>query len=143
MTRLLDIILSGAALLLLSPLLIPLAIALRLTGEGEIFFVQQRIGRGGKPFGLYKFATMLKNLNANEAEGISAGIVADEIMEAVTDPRPAIDIEQPRFRLCHHVCALPLLGGRLRNRRRGLGVGSRRLDASMPHHIRVLGGGDG
>lgn len=35
-----------------------------------------------------EFATMLKNLNANEAEGISAGIVADEIMEAVTDPRP-------------------------------------------------------
>lgn len=35
-----------------------------------------------------EFATMLKNLNANEAEGISAGIVADEIIEAVTDLRP-------------------------------------------------------
>tara|TARA_R110002110_G_scaffold61225_7_gene172140 strand:+ start:8048 stop:8722 length:675 start_codon:yes stop_codon:yes gene_type:complete len=61
MQRILDIVLSGLALLLLSPLLIPIVIALRLTGEGEIFFVQQRIGRGGKPFGLYKFATMLKN----------------------------------------------------------------------------------
>lgn len=61
MQRLFDILLSGLALLLLSPLLVPIAIALRFSGEGEIFYVQQRIGRGGKPFGLYKFATMLKN----------------------------------------------------------------------------------
>jgi lipopolysaccharide/colanic/teichoic acid biosynthesis glycosyltransferase len=32
-----------------------------MTGEGEIFYVQRRVGRGGKPFGLYKFATMLKD----------------------------------------------------------------------------------
>lgn len=61
MQRFVDILISGLALLLLSPLLLPLAIALRLTGEGEMFFVQQRVGRGGKVFGLYKFATMLKN----------------------------------------------------------------------------------
>ena len=61
MQRLLDIVFSGLALLVLSPLLVPIAIALRLTGEGEVFFIQQRVGRGGKPFGLYKFATMLKN----------------------------------------------------------------------------------
>lgn len=61
MQRLLDIVFSGLALLLLSPLLVPIAIALRLTGEGEVFFIQQRVGRGGRPFGLYKFATMLKN----------------------------------------------------------------------------------
>lgn len=59
--RILDIILSGAALLLLAPLLLLIALALRLTGEGEIFFVQQRVGRGGLHFGLYKFATMLKD----------------------------------------------------------------------------------
>lgn len=61
MTRLLDILLSGFALLILAPLLIPLSIALRLTGEGEIFFKQQRVGRNGKMFSLYKFATMLKD----------------------------------------------------------------------------------
>lgn len=61
MQRLLDIVLSAAALLLLSPLLLPIAVALRLSGEGEIFYVQNRVGRHGKPFGLYKFATMLKN----------------------------------------------------------------------------------
>lgn len=61
MQRLLDIVFSGLALLVLSPLLLPVMLILRLTGEGEVFFIQQRIGRGGQPFGLYKFATMLKN----------------------------------------------------------------------------------
>src|SRR5690606_9896072 len=61
MQRMLDILFSGLALLVLSPLLLPIAIILRLTGEGEIFYVQQRVGRGGELFGLYKFATMLKN----------------------------------------------------------------------------------
>jgi lipopolysaccharide/colanic/teichoic acid biosynthesis glycosyltransferase len=32
-----------------------------LTGEGEIFFLQERVGKNGKPFKLFKFATMLKN----------------------------------------------------------------------------------
>ena len=61
MQRLLDIVLSGLALMVLSPLLVPIAIALRCTGEGEVFYVQERVGLGGKAFGLYKFATMLKN----------------------------------------------------------------------------------
>ncbi len=61
MQRLFDIVLSGFALLLLSPLLVPIAIALRLSGEGEVFFLQNRIGKGGHLFKLYKFATMLKD----------------------------------------------------------------------------------
>jgi lipopolysaccharide/colanic/teichoic acid biosynthesis glycosyltransferase len=42
-------------------LLVPIALLLRLTGEGEIFFLQERVGKDGKPFNLFKFATMLKN----------------------------------------------------------------------------------
>lgn len=61
MQRFLDIVLSGLALLVLSPLLLPVVVILRLTGEGEVFFRQDRIGLHGKPFGLLKFATMLKN----------------------------------------------------------------------------------
>lgn len=59
--RFLDIVFSSLALLVLSPLLIPVCIVLRLTGEGEVFFGQNRVGREGKPFKLLKFATMLKN----------------------------------------------------------------------------------
>ena len=36
-------------------------IILRLTGEGEVFFLQERIGEGGEKFKLFKFVTMLKN----------------------------------------------------------------------------------
>jgi lipopolysaccharide/colanic/teichoic acid biosynthesis glycosyltransferase len=61
MTRIFDIFLASISLLILSPLLLPLAFALRLTGEGEIFFKQQRVGLNGEMFGLYKFATMLKD----------------------------------------------------------------------------------
>jgi lipopolysaccharide/colanic/teichoic acid biosynthesis glycosyltransferase len=61
MQRLLDVLLSSLALLILSPMLIPVVLILRFTGEGEIFFRQQRVGLGGKTFGLLKFATMLKN----------------------------------------------------------------------------------
>ena len=61
MERFFDIIFSITAIIILSPLLLPIIIILRLTGEGEIFFLQERIGINGKSFKLYKFATMLKD----------------------------------------------------------------------------------
>jgi lipopolysaccharide/colanic/teichoic acid biosynthesis glycosyltransferase len=61
MKRLFDFLAAAAATLVLSPLLIPVILVLRFTGEGEVFYRQERIGRGGKPFGILKFATMLKN----------------------------------------------------------------------------------
>tara|TARA_B110000879_G_scaffold71657_1_gene99980 strand:- start:1050 stop:1727 length:678 start_codon:yes stop_codon:yes gene_type:complete len=61
MDRFFDVLFSGIALLLLSPLLVPIVIILRLTGEGEVFFLQERIGKYGKKFKLFKFVTMLKN----------------------------------------------------------------------------------
>jgi lipopolysaccharide/colanic/teichoic acid biosynthesis glycosyltransferase len=59
--RTLDIILSGMALLIFSPLFIPLMIILKLTGEGHIFYTQKRVGFKNVEFNLIKFATMLKN----------------------------------------------------------------------------------
>ena len=61
MDRFFDIFVSGIALLLLTPLLVPKVIILKLTGEGEVFFLQERIGKDGDKFKLFKFATMLKN----------------------------------------------------------------------------------
>ena len=61
MIRIFDILLSLMALLVLCPLLVPIAFILRFTGEGEVFYVQERIGSNERPFGLFKFATMLKN----------------------------------------------------------------------------------
>lgn len=61
MIRIFDIIFSSIALIILCPLLLLIALILRFTGEGEVFFVQERIGSNEKIFGLLKFATMLKN----------------------------------------------------------------------------------
>jgi lipopolysaccharide/colanic/teichoic acid biosynthesis glycosyltransferase len=59
--RAFDILASALAIVALSPLLVPIIAILKLTGEGYIFYAQERIGRGGKPFKILKFATMLKN----------------------------------------------------------------------------------
>ena len=61
MTRFLDIFFSSIALLALSPILGSIALVLRFSGEGEIFFAQERIGKGNQNFSLLKFATMLKD----------------------------------------------------------------------------------
>ena len=57
----LDLLFSLVALTAFSPLLVMVAIALRFSGEGEVFYRQVRIGKGGREFRLLKFATMMKN----------------------------------------------------------------------------------
>lgn len=59
--RMLDITISLLVLLLLLPILIPISILLRLTAEGEVFYLQKRVGHHNQPFDIWKFATMLKN----------------------------------------------------------------------------------
>ena len=59
--RLFDIFFSTFALLVLSPLLLIIILILKCSGEGEIFFLQERIGKDGQVFKLFKFATMLKD----------------------------------------------------------------------------------
>ena len=59
--RLTDIVISGLALIILSPFILIAIIILLITGEHEVFYFQQRIGYKNKPFKIWKFATMLKN----------------------------------------------------------------------------------
>ena len=61
MTRLCDAFLSFVVILILLPLLAPISILLLCTGEGKVFYRQERVGREKKPFKLLKFATMLEN----------------------------------------------------------------------------------
>jgi len=60
MQRFTDIILSSIVLLLLLPLFLLISLILFFTGEKEIFYLQERIGRNGEKFSLYKFTTMFK-----------------------------------------------------------------------------------
>lgn len=61
MKRIFDAVATGLALIVLSPLLLPVMIILRLTGEGEVFYLQERVGRFGERFNIVKLATMLKD----------------------------------------------------------------------------------
>ena len=61
MIRFFDIVFSGLTLIFLFPFFIPIALFLKFSGEGEIFFLQERVGQNRKVFKLFKFATMLKD----------------------------------------------------------------------------------
>ena len=58
MKRLLDVVGAAAGLLLLSPLLLGLALLVRVTSGAPVLFRQVRVGRGGRDFTLYKFRSM-------------------------------------------------------------------------------------
>ena len=59
--RVLDVILSAIGLVVLFPLLLGLAIAIRATSPGPVFFVQRRSTLRGRTFNMYKFRTMISN----------------------------------------------------------------------------------
>jgi lipopolysaccharide/colanic/teichoic acid biosynthesis glycosyltransferase len=57
--RLLDVILASIGIVVVLPILIIVAIAIRLDSPGPIFFIQERLGKHGNPFYIYKFRTMV------------------------------------------------------------------------------------
>ncbi len=56
--RLFDLLLAVTGLLLFLPLFPVIALAIKLTSEGPVFFRQQRLGQGNRPFNIFKFRTM-------------------------------------------------------------------------------------
>jgi lipopolysaccharide/colanic/teichoic acid biosynthesis glycosyltransferase len=67
--RIFDVLFSLLAIIVLSPVLVPVIIGLKLTGEGHIWYFQERVGYRQKLFNIWKFATMLKN-SPNMAGGL-------------------------------------------------------------------------
>jgi len=65
--RLFDLLIALTALLLLSPLLLLLALWVKIDSPGPAFFFQQRVGRFGKPFDIVKFRTMISNASTQGA----------------------------------------------------------------------------
>jgi lipopolysaccharide/colanic/teichoic acid biosynthesis glycosyltransferase len=65
--RSIDVVVSGAALIVLSPLLLAVAAAIKLTSSGPIIFRQQRDTLGGRGFMIYKFRTMCVDAEARKA----------------------------------------------------------------------------
>jgi len=74
--RLFDIILSGIGLILLSPILLALVVAIKRDTPGPVFFRGSRVGLHGKPFRIFKLRTMVV-----DAEKMGASSTSDD------DPR--------------------------------------------------------
>lgn len=73
MKRLVDVVLSALALLLLSPVLLATAAAVVIDDGFPVFFRQVRIGRGGLTFGMFKFRSMVRNAAAIGPFNTAAG----------------------------------------------------------------------
>ena len=71
MKRTFDIAASLVGLILLAPIFAAVALLLKLSGRGPVFFVQERVGRNFRPFRIYKFRTMVVG-----AEGMGPGVTA-------------------------------------------------------------------
>ena len=61
MKRMVDILVAGLGLLVISPVLVVVAICVKLTSPGPVLFRQERIGRNFRPFFIYKFRTMVQD----------------------------------------------------------------------------------
>jgi exopolysaccharide biosynthesis polyprenyl glycosylphosphotransferase len=84
----LDVVVSAALLILLSPLLLLVAIGIKLTSRGPILFRQTRVGRGDTEFDVYKFRSMYSDAEARKKELDEANEATDGVMFKIKrDPR--------------------------------------------------------
>lgn len=70
--RLSDIVISGLGMIILSPVFLVAAIAIRLESPGGVIYSQERMGYKGKPFTLFKFRSMVKNAETNGVPALCA-----------------------------------------------------------------------
>jgi exopolysaccharide biosynthesis polyprenyl glycosylphosphotransferase len=82
-----DIVLAGLGLVLLSPLLAIIAIAIKLDSPGPVFYRQWRIGRAGRPFRMFKFRSMV--VEADELKPLleEHNIAGEGLFKIIDDPR--------------------------------------------------------
>jgi lipopolysaccharide/colanic/teichoic acid biosynthesis glycosyltransferase len=118
--RLLDLITSLAALVLLSPLLLGIALAIKLGSPGSVFFRQERVGRYGRPFRIHKFRTMVADAErigpqlTRDADARVTRVGAflrrsklDELPQLIDVVRGAMSIVGPRPEVPRYVALYP------------------------------------
>ncbi|MFW6140899.1 MAG: sugar transferase [Acidobacteriota bacterium] len=85
--RAMDLIISGLAIILLSPLMLIVAILIKATSSGPVFYVQKRLGLNGRKFNLYKFRTMFKDAEKKLSEVKDYNEVDGPVFKIKNDPR--------------------------------------------------------
>jgi len=85
--RVIDLAVSLALLILLSPLLVVIAVLIKFTSEGPIFFLQERVGLNKRRFLIYKFRTMVPNAEKMLAQLEALNEVSGPVFKIKNDPR--------------------------------------------------------
>ena len=85
--RLTDVGLTSFGLLIISPLLVVIAVAVKLADGGPVLFRQIRVGRGGRPFIMLKFRSMVADAEARKADLIGANEGHGPLFKLARDPR--------------------------------------------------------
>ncbi len=86
--RLLDITVASVALMLLAPLMLLIALAVKLDSPGPVLFRQIRIGKGGRPFWFIKFRSMVRNADQMKHQLVTRNEVKDgPVFKMRNDPR--------------------------------------------------------
>ncbi len=85
--RIFDIAASSAALVLLSPIMLGVALAIKLTSEGPVFFRQPRVGRYGRVFDMLKFRSMVANAEELKSKLLAQNEQTGPVFKMKRDPR--------------------------------------------------------
>jgi exopolysaccharide biosynthesis polyprenyl glycosylphosphotransferase len=85
--RIMDVLISAAALLILSPLMVTIAIIIKCTSPGPVFFVQERMGMNRRKFKLLKFRSMVADAEARKQELAALNEMDGPAFKIRNDPR--------------------------------------------------------
>jgi exopolysaccharide biosynthesis polyprenyl glycosylphosphotransferase len=85
--QIIDVVGASVALLAALPILLIIALAVKLTSPGPVFFRQERSGLNGSPFTLYKFRTMVTNAEQLQHELAAMNEMSGPVFKVTDDPR--------------------------------------------------------
>jgi len=85
--RAMSVVIASVALVVTTPLIALIALAIKLESRGPVFFIQERIGLGGRPFRLIKFRTMVADAEARKAQLAHLNEVSGPAFKIKRDPR--------------------------------------------------------
>ncbi|GAB4479258.1 MAG: hypothetical protein Kow00124_24650 [Anaerolineae bacterium] len=85
--RLFDVVSSSVALLLLLPLMLLIALAIRIDSPGPVLFKHRRVGLNGKPFYMYKFRTMFRDADKMKEQLLHLNEMEWPAFKITNDPR--------------------------------------------------------
>ena len=85
--RAFDVAFAALGMLIVSPLLLCIAIAIRTTSKGPVLFVQERVGYNGRPFKMFKFRSMIQDAEELKVALLAQNEMSGPVFKIKNDPR--------------------------------------------------------